>query len=692
MDRRNFLKSTTVASLLPLAACSNKIKDTTEISCFIFSDAHIGFSGIDQPSLETQAAMIQVIKQKFPNCDLVFDTGDVHHATIYNEERRLAREFWLQQMAGQFFESFFHYIPGNHELDRGRYDAEVTAGELGSFNFRPYYSFDYKGIHFVSLPQLLDTIYITKESLNWLKQDLVFNASKTTLIFSHNSLRGTTFNNGETGYRETVNSQDVMDIIDSHKQVLGWFHGHNHQYEIVKNHGRLYVSNGRIGGFNPPKHWGDFGQDHLGGIHLRINSKGLEVRAFSATEGKFMDQLGFPKLSNFIKTDTSFDPNGKVNYYFGHGRLVNGVPHQLNNHYLSTKSTEVFVTSNNTSQFNENVAFENPSKLYFAGRETNRIMGFRVSPKNTQYETNKTGLEIKLNKIAYVHVPDWRLNKANYMARSGYYRCAPGQALKLNIDCKQLNGTEKIYYQYSLYSRSHELIYKQEYSQIKLINGRSETLIQTPKKLSKNLNSDKLYVVFILKILGQNEGFVLQKIELNQVASINDKDKGYVNEIQVNKKSLKFNSVGHLRVDVNTLFQNGTANIKLQNSKDTQTVYFQIPDVKWLIRNAVASFKNNTIIIHRLRSNFQTNQEIILTPVNCIESYIAKTHYMTECELTIEQKIIKIRTNDFNPKAAVMLKTKSQVKSITGGNIIKSAGVGIHWIALESSVLEIHLE
>ncbi|KAA3644438.1 MAG: hypothetical protein DWP98_12200 [Bacteroidetes bacterium] len=302
MKRRQFLKASVAAGSASLifSACTDNnnsnTKDINKISGFIFSDAHIGWDHEMQPTLESQARMIKTIKNFFPHLDLVFDTGDVHHAHIKEPGRKTARDFWLTKMVGEFPTSLVHYIPGNHELGVGLKDAEITASELGSMNFRPYYSFDYKGIHFISLPQLVSTILISQESLNWLKQDLLINQKKTTLIFSHNCLKETTYTNNETGYREVVNSDEVYKIINEHNNVIGWFHGHNHQYEIVNKHDRLYVSNGRIGGFNPPKSWGDFGQGHLGGIYFEINHLGLTVKCFSATENKFLEDLGFLHL------------------------------------------------------------------------------------------------------------------------------------------------------------------------------------------------------------------------------------------------------------------------------------------------------------------------------------------------------------------------------------------------------------
>lgn len=687
MDRRNFLKSAATSPLISKVVEFKKAKGS-ELNCFIFSDAHIGFTGKDQPTRETQARMIQVIKKQFPNLDLVFDTGDVHHATIFNEERRKAREFWLQQMAGQFGESIFHYIPGNHELDRGKKDAEISAGELGSFNFRPYYSFDCKGIHFVSLPQLLDTIYITQESLNWLKQDLLFNSNKTTIIFSHNSLKGTTFTNGESGYRETVNSQEVMDVIDSHPQVLGWFHGHNHQYEVVKKLNRLYVSNGRIGGFNPPVHWGDFGQGHLGGIHLRVNENGIFVRAFSASESKFLDKLEFPNLSDQILTKTSYNNTAKVNYFFGHGKLANGVKHQIYNHYLTDKKIEIFTVNNNKKNLNENYLLRFPSKLSFKGKDVNRIMGFAVRPRTIKYESNHSGLSIKLDGHAYIKFPDWGLNKEHYLLRSGYYRCAAGEKYGLRIECEGLNGSESMFYQYRIHDLSHNLKYKGEYTKLKFTNGVCEFTFETTDK-EKIPAKEKLYIVFTLKLTGKNHHLIFRSIQLNQVGQNNEGERR--NMIVLNGKSFVYESFSHEKIASNKLFTNGTSSIILNGGNNTQTTYFQMRDVKWQIRNAMASLKDNSIYVHKMRSNFQENNEIILTPCSDQKCYIAKTRNLENFKINYNPNQITLISlgHSINDSASVLLMSKVGIKSLKGGDFVETELSKEYWVNLSSNKLEI---
>jgi len=682
MKRRSFIKTAAMSSLFPYLLTSGcKLKPLkNKIEGFIFSDAHIGWEGKDQPSLETQAEMIKVIRTRFPDLDLVFDTGDVHHVTVINEERRKAREFWLNNMAGEFPDSLFHYIPGNHELDMGFNDAEQTAGELGSFAFRPYYSFDFKGIHFVSLPQLLDTILITEESLNWLKQDLKINKDKTTLIFSHNSIQNTTYTNDESGYRETVNSNDVLNILNEHGSVLGWFHGHNHQYEIVPKHNRLYVSNGRIGGFNPPKRWGDFGQDHLGGIYFRIDKNGLDIKCFSASKNQFFEDIGKPHLSNQIEIPTSFNLNKGVNYYFGHGKINSSLKFNIYNHYLSKKFVEYQLTKNQSNHINENYRLEFPSDYWFAGRDMKRLIGFTIYPINSEYSVNSEGLEFKVkqnqNDRNFVHIlfPIEGYPSPNYLSRSGYYRCGLDQKLMLQVYIAKNTLPDKIEYQYKLLTQSHKEVYISDYQKLdKASNQKYEDLIHIPSEIGRVEESESLYVFFRLKVFGKEEKITIASIELNHVGETNNH--AQTTQLISNEKQITTEFISQ-----DMLFNEGAGKIGLAKSPDTFTLIFKVVGVEWQIRNAIASIDRDKITIHKMRSDFQKNKEIILTPTLKRTSYISKLRNISQCSIDYSNNSVVIEIIQGNTDAFLELSKNSVIKSIDGGKLVGDINSSGNWV------------
>ncbi len=680
MERRKFLKVASAAGMVPatLSFCAqndtSKLKDKG-LSAFIFSDAHIGWTGKDQPTLEVQSTMISRIKQFFPNLDLVFDTGDVHHGNLREAQRVEAREFWLQEMAGQFPNSLMHYIPGNHELGRGASDAEDTVSKLGSMAFRPYYSFDYKGIHFISLPQLIDTILISEETINWLKQDLLINAGKSTIILSHNSLSGTTYSNGETGYRVTVNSEEIFRIIKNHGKVLAWFHGHNHQYEVVLKDNIFYVSNGRIGGFNPPKKWGDYGQGHLGGVFFHIDADGITIKCFSATENNYLSLLGYPKLSQHLSIQTSFDPTSPVNYYCGHGKITSGVKYRIHNHYLSKSKSQLIISQNLDKAINENSAFNYGSKFHFAGRDVNRVIGFQVRPNKTIFNSTEKGLELTpassvLGHNIRVCFPVEKYKFKNHLSRSGYYRCALGERLNLTLHLTTINPEASLSFSYKLMTQTHHTVFEAENQAIKMALHKDQTLhIELPTHLEGVSTNQNLYFFGTLKLKDVTEKAVLKLIQLSH-ATVNPTEIKSMN-LQLNKNSLNIDNLGQTVIDNKYLFESGKAQLRLQNSEYTYAVTLKLAQPLWQIRNAIASLEEEDIIIEQMRSDYQTTPEIILTPTTYRSYYISKLFNLVKCRISIQPNQILLSTDDTPKDASISVYNEQPLKTVSGGTVVE---------------------
>ena len=216
---------------------------------FIVSDAHFGWPSEQQPSPQKQREMIAHIHDRFPDLDLFLDTGDAHHSSL-GQRVDAARRDWSDIIANQSNQAPFYYVPGNHDIvSPVDGDAERRCCRMGSMSYRPYYSFDIKGIHFVSVPELEHPVWVNKETLDWLRLDLELNRDKSVILLSHNNVKGTTADdNFMLGYRGLANSEDILNLIVPHPNILAWMHGHNHDYVIKESHRRLFVSNGRIGG------------------------------------------------------------------------------------------------------------------------------------------------------------------------------------------------------------------------------------------------------------------------------------------------------------------------------------------------------------------------------------------------------------------------------------------------------------
>ncbi len=670
MKRRDFIKSSIIIGSTSsiLLGCDGNLGKTVSskknhVSGFIFSDAHIGWKGADQPTVEAQYKAIQVIKKRFKNLDVVFDTGDIHHGYLNEAERNEARNHWLTKMANQFPDSYFHYVPGNHELGKGPYDTELTASNIGSMNFRPYYSFDFKGIHFISLPQLLDTILINKESLQWLDHDLMLNKHKTTLIFSHNSIAGTTYHNDETGYRVVVNSEELLEVINKHPNVLGWFHGHNHQYEVVKKDNRLYVSNGRIGGFNPPKGWGPFGQGHLGGIYFSVNDKGLSVRCFSATQNKFFDEIGSENLSNKIIKPTSFNTELRANYYFGHGQLSNNVEYKLNNHFLSSEDKKLFFNKHNQEVINENANFGFTTELYFIGKRIKRLIGYQLFPKKLDRKTVSEGLFIdrqQNQEDVVLKFPNHKFTKLDFMVRGSYYRCESNDVLNLSAEFSNLNANSKFLFGYLIYDEFQNKLFESEFTEVKATNSHSFKFeFQIPNDVSNSIGNNK-YIKFVVRLMDFPSQFVIKKLAVKKL--VNNKGQ---NQIQINdslydiyqKKSFSLNNKNG---PIKTLKYHG----------EPSSLIIKIPDIDWQVRNAEAYYQGNTINVTSYRHHFQKQKEVILTPLMHVKEYLSKTVNLMPFAVEYQNNKINISLESYSNQSSMLVKFTNKPSNIIGAELI----------------------
>lgn len=305
---------------------------------FVVSDAHFGWANPQQPSPAQIQAAMQAILKRFPDLDVFVDTGDATHT--YGTD--LHRGQWMEIIQGGCGQLPFHFITGNHDQSGPWYpmDPEHHVQTLGSCACRPFYSFDLKGVHFVALPQLMVVSLVTREALAWLELDLELNKDRTTVVFSHNALIGTTWKPGERGdgtYRLMANTDEVLAVFRRFPNVKAWMHGHNHDFVVVDKDGLLCVSNGRIGGFDPHKNT-PIG-DSLGGFLFEIGPEHLSVRAYDGARDRLLDEVpGFANLHHSLKFKTSLDPTAPPAVSFGSGNSLDGQRWPIFNHYLAANS------------------------------------------------------------------------------------------------------------------------------------------------------------------------------------------------------------------------------------------------------------------------------------------------------------------------------------------------------------------
>src|SRR5262249_28545737 len=132
------------------------------------SDTHWGFNGsnINPDSQGTLKKAVAAVNDLDEQPDFVVFTGDLTQTTGDRKIRR-DRMAEFRDIVNQFRVKTVRFMPGEHDasLDRGEAYLEFF-GEL-------HYTFDHKGIHFITLDNVSDpAAAVGEKQLQWLQADL----------------------------------------------------------------------------------------------------------------------------------------------------------------------------------------------------------------------------------------------------------------------------------------------------------------------------------------------------------------------------------------------------------------------------------------------------------------------------------------------------------------------------------------
>ena len=197
VDRRGFLQCMTWAGTGLLWSVAGGVLSSRTIgvaeaqsapASFSFaqiSDTHIGFKGAANPdAMGTFEAAIARIKALEPRPAFLIHTGDITHG-----QKAGAFDVAGEALKGTGVERVF-YVQGEHDVfaDGGtEYLNRFAAGRPG----RGWQSFDYGGVHFVGLVNVLDYKAgglgrLGTEQLEWLERDVAGLAGSTpVVVFAH---------------------------------------------------------------------------------------------------------------------------------------------------------------------------------------------------------------------------------------------------------------------------------------------------------------------------------------------------------------------------------------------------------------------------------------------------------------------------------------------------------------------------
>jgi 3',5'-cyclic AMP phosphodiesterase CpdA len=183
-----FALSGGVLAPVDLAVAAGDMKGAAELGKPVFvqiSDTHIGFNKDANPDVNaTLSQTIDLVNGMFEQPELIIHTGDITHLSK-------PAEFDLaQQLFSRLRATEMHTVPGEHDTT----DATVTEyfNRFGkASDNKGYYSFDYAGVHFVALINVLQFKpgglgTLGTDQLAWVAADLKGKSSSTPIVvFAH---------------------------------------------------------------------------------------------------------------------------------------------------------------------------------------------------------------------------------------------------------------------------------------------------------------------------------------------------------------------------------------------------------------------------------------------------------------------------------------------------------------------------
>jgi hypothetical protein len=666
IGRRGFLQSSAAVMVASSLGCrhmmtaGNNNRDDQLMRGFIVSDAHFGWRGSQQPEPEQQAEMMRRIIKQFPDLDVFLDTGDAHHSYATDEDRGK----WVDIIQGGCGTLPFYFITGNHDVTKWNYDGdpELRSNILGSVPCRPYYSFDFKGIHFVSLPELMMSSYVTQESLDWLALDLQVNRDKTTIVLSHNSIEGTTLPHDDLGYRRVANSREVFDFLNNHRNVAAWMHGHNHTWELVKVLDKFYVSNGRIGGFDPP-YEGHFGRGNLGGIYFELGPDHFTVRGYSASKECFFDSMeDYEHMSRTLHIKTSYDPTGEPCFSYGTGGARDGQRICVYHHHVPGQGQrELFMTGCEDPAINENSELTTFSQRTVLSSNAKLIPGVEAHPKvrnekkeDTSWEWLDPGMLLKALEGVQertVEIPSAALGSRHY------YRCAPGKKYKAVLELDTPEEAVGMQLQLHIHDMERERLAVLKADKVKLRPGRGtyEAVFQVPefpgsRNIYQDPDSENCIHIFARALFqGQKQNLMIHRFALQFEDAI-----GVTRDATAVIDGREFSMSGSLAPGQLKHFDildkpaaRSMIELKAGGSRKVTWLVRQ-KAVAWQVRNALVADRGQWLDIGPMRHRLSAVPEIVIAPMRRMHSpFVHRLRYINRAEAGVYNAgSLKVRVHE----------------------------------------------
>jgi hypothetical protein len=230
MNRRDFMRLSAVGggavfmsglgALASAAGAEGKGADYGDFYFVQLSDTHWGYAGPANPdAANTLKQAVATVNSLEIQPDFIIFTGDLTHTTDDPKERR-KRLTEFRDIVGELKVKDVRFIPGEH-------DASLDHGAAFKEFFGPtHYSFDHKGVHFVTVDNVSDPgASIGDEQLAWLKEDLSrLSKDARIVVFTHRPL----FDLAPKWDWATRDGAKAIDLLMPYTN-LTVFYGHIHQ-------------------------------------------------------------------------------------------------------------------------------------------------------------------------------------------------------------------------------------------------------------------------------------------------------------------------------------------------------------------------------------------------------------------------------------------------------------------------------
>jgi 3',5'-cyclic-AMP phosphodiesterase len=189
------------------------------------SDTHVGFAGeANRDSMGTLKDSIEAINALATRPAFVLHTGDLSHG-----QKAGAFDTLAESLKAVKAEKIF-YIPGEHDVAVDGGKEYLSRYGAGTYEGQGYQSFDYRGVHFVGLVNVLSFKpgvggALGDEQLAWLRKDLAAQQASTPIVvFSHVPLWAVYPSWGWT----TADGEQVIGMLRRFGSVTA-LNGHIHQ-------------------------------------------------------------------------------------------------------------------------------------------------------------------------------------------------------------------------------------------------------------------------------------------------------------------------------------------------------------------------------------------------------------------------------------------------------------------------------